>query len=76
MFNWIPPSQVCPYYDCVRAVLLEGDVENALGLVIIIRDKTRTGCDYKSWQAVERACRERGRHREAERLREEEVQRR
>ena len=41
---------------CVKAAAIEGDVDRALAMLLVIRDQTRIGFDFRSWQAVAYLC--------------------
>jgi hypothetical protein len=67
---------VSSYRSCVKAAVFEGDVEKGLALLIVIRNQTRMGFDFKSWQAVANLCATKGRSDEEFTLRREMAERR
>ena len=67
---------VSSYRSCVKAAVFEGDVEKGLALLIVIRNQTRMGFDFKSWQAVANLCASKGRSDEEFTLRREMAERR
>ena len=47
---------VVSYRACVKAAAIEGDVDRSLAMLLVIRDQTRIGFDFRSWQAVAYLC--------------------
>ena len=47
---------VVSYRACVKAAAIDGDVDRALAMLLVIRDQTRIGFDFRSWQAVAYLC--------------------
>ena len=47
---------VVSYRACVKAAALDGDIDRSLAMLLVIRDQTRIGFDFRSWQAVAHLC--------------------
>jgi leucine-rich PPR motif-containing protein len=47
---------VVSYRSCVKAAVIEGDVDRSLAMLLVIRDQTRIGFDFRSWQGVLYLC--------------------
>lgn len=47
---------VVSYRACVKAAAIDGDVDRALAMLLVIRDQTRIGFDFRSWQVVAYLC--------------------
>ena len=52
---------ISTYRSCVKAAAVEGNVDKCMALLLVIRDKTRLGFDFKSWETVASLCQVKGR---------------
>jgi pentatricopeptide repeat protein len=62
---------VVSYRSCVKAAVIEGDVDRSLAMLLVIRDQTRIGFDFRSWQGVLYLCSTQDRRDDEFRLRRE-----
>jgi len=62
---------VVSYRSCVKAAVIEGDVDRSLAMLLVIRDQTRIGFDFRSWQGVVYLCSTQDRRDDEFRLRRE-----